>query len=47
MKWCALDQNKDALDKIRSTGSKDAHAEILDQCDFDLAVAHLRVPELA
>ncbi|OBF38937.1 hypothetical protein A5724_08950 [Mycobacterium sp. ACS1612] len=41
----ALDQNKDALDRIRSTGSEDAHAEILDQCDFDLAVAHLRVPE--
>jgi len=43
----ALEQNKDALDRIRTTGSKDAHAEILDQCDFDLAIAHLRVPEMA
>ncbi|MFG1934661.1 antibiotic biosynthesis monooxygenase [Mycobacterium sp. NPDC048908] len=43
----ALERNKDALDTIRSMGSKEANAEILDQCDFDLAVAHLRVPEMA
>jgi heme-degrading monooxygenase HmoA len=43
----ALERNKDAMDKIRSTGSKEVNAEILDQCDFDLAVAHLRVPEMA
>ncbi|MDT7795501.1 MAG: hypothetical protein QOD59_4942, partial [Mycobacterium sp.] len=22
------------------------HAEVLDECDFELAVAHLRVPEM-
>ncbi len=43
----ALARNKDAFDRIRSTGSKEVNAEILDQCDFDLAVAHLRVPEMA
>ncbi|HET7668146.1 MAG TPA: hypothetical protein VFK56_19195 [Mycobacterium sp.] len=43
----ALGRNKDALDRIKATGSKEANAEVLDQCDFDLALAHLRVPEMA
>ncbi len=43
----ALERNKDALDTIKSTGSKEANAEVLDQCDFELALAHLRVPEMA
>jgi heme-degrading monooxygenase HmoA len=42
----ALDRNKDQLDRIRATGSQEANAEVLDQCDFELAVAHLRVPEM-
>lgn len=42
----ALDRNKDQLDRIRATGSEEASAEVLDQCDFELAVAHLRVPEM-
>ena len=43
----ALERNKEALDRIRATGSQEANAEVLDQCDFELAVAHLRVPEMA
>ena len=43
----ALERNKDELDRIKSTGSQEANAEVLDQCDFELAVAHLRVPEMA
>jgi hypothetical protein len=43
----AMERNKDALDTIKATGSQEANAEVLDQCDFDLAVAHLRVPEMA
>ena len=43
----ALERNKDHLDRIRATGSQEANAEVLDQCDFELAVAHLRVPEMA
>ena len=43
----AMEQNKDQLDRIRSTGSREARAEVLDQCDFELALAHLRVPEMA
>ena len=43
----ALEQNKDQLDGIKATGSREANAEVLDQCDFELALAHLRVPEMA
>jgi heme-degrading monooxygenase HmoA len=42
----AMKRNKDQLDRIRATGSQEARAEVLDQCDFELAVAHLRVPEM-
>ena len=42
----AIEQNKDQLDSIRATGSQEANAEVLDQCDFELTVAHLRVPEM-
>jgi heme-degrading monooxygenase HmoA len=43
----AIERNTDQLDKIRATGSQEANAEVLDQCDFELTVAHLRVPEMA
>ena len=43
----ALERNKGELDRIKATGSQEANAEVLDQCDFELAVAHLRVPEMA
>jgi hypothetical protein len=42
----AMQRNKDQLDRIRATGSQEARAEMLDECDFELAVAHLRVPEM-
>ena len=42
----AMERNKDQLVSIRATGSQEAHAEVLDECDFELAVAHLRVPEV-
>ena len=42
----AIERNKDQLDRIKATGSQEANAQVLDQCDFVLAVAHLRVPEL-
>jgi quinol monooxygenase YgiN len=41
----AMERNKDQLDRIRATGSQEARAEVLDECDFELALAHLRVPE--
>ena len=42
----AMERNKDQLDSIRATGSQEARAEVLDACDFELAIAHLRVPEM-
>jgi hypothetical protein len=35
------------LARIRATGSQEVAAEVLDECDFALALAHLRVPEMA
>ena len=43
----AMELNKDQLDSIRATGSQEVAAEVLDECDFELALAHLRVPEMA
>ena len=43
----SIKQNKDQLDRIKAMGSQEANAEVLDQCDFELALAHLRVPEMA
>ncbi|MDT7762315.1 MAG: hypothetical protein QOC63_1735 [Mycobacterium sp.] len=43
----ALEQNRDQLDRLRATSSHQVAAEVLDVCDFELAIAHLRVPEMA
>jgi heme-degrading monooxygenase HmoA len=43
----ARERNKDQLDRLRATGSQEVAAEVLDECDFELALAHLRVPEMA
>jgi predicted DCC family thiol-disulfide oxidoreductase YuxK len=47
-RWVATHRwNREALDRIRGTGSQEVAAEVLDECDFELALAHLRVPEMA
>jgi hypothetical protein len=43
----ARERNRDQLDKIRATGSQEVTAAVLDECDFELALAPLRVPEMA
>jgi heme-degrading monooxygenase HmoA len=43
----ALENNRDALDTLRASTSQDAGAQILDERDFELAIARLRVPEMA
>src|SRR6516225_10475072 len=43
----ALRRNKDQLDRIRTMGSQEARAQVLEERDFELALAHLRVPEMA
>jgi quinol monooxygenase YgiN len=42
----ALERNRDQLDGIRDAASLDTNAEVLDERDFELAIAHLRVPEM-
>ncbi len=42
----AMDASREAAASMRSATTKDAGAEVLDVCEFELAIAHLRVPEL-
>jgi quinol monooxygenase YgiN len=42
----AMESNREAAAAVRSSGSNDAGAEVLDVGEFELALAHLRVPEL-
>lgn len=43
----AMDASRDAMNQLRSAGTRQANAAVLDVREFDLAVAHLRVPEMA
>ena len=43
----ALERNKEQLDSLKAARTQEAGAEVLDECDFELAFAHLRVPEMA
>ncbi|MDT5350999.1 MAG: hypothetical protein QOH91_4286 [Mycobacterium sp.] len=43
----AMERNRDQLDTLRDAATQEAGAEVLDECDFELAIAHLRVPEMA
>lgn len=43
----ALDRNRDAARSLRTTRLRDLGAEQLDVGEFELALAHLRVPEMA
>jgi heme-degrading monooxygenase HmoA len=43
----AMEQNRDQLDRLRAAGTQEAGAEVLDEREFELAIAHLRVPEMA
>lgn len=42
----AMELNREAAASMRSATAKDAGAEMLDVCEFELALAHLHVPEL-
>ena len=43
----AMDRSREQADAIRSAGSLETGAEVLQVCEFELALAHLRVPEMA
>jgi quinol monooxygenase YgiN len=41
----AMERNREAASSMRSSTTKDAGAQVLDVGEFELALAHLRVPE--
>lgn len=42
----AIERNREQIDKIRSEATQGSGADITDEHDFDVTIAHLRVPEL-
>jgi hypothetical protein len=43
----AVERNRAEMDRLRGSVSEEAAAQILEEHDFELTIAHLRVPELA
>ena len=43
----ALKHNMSKIEELRSASTREASAEVLDECNFELAIAHLHVPEMA
>jgi hypothetical protein len=43
----AMNRNRQEAETVRSTGVQRLGADLLDVSEFELAIAHLRVPELA
>lgn len=42
----AMQRNREQADELRSRGAQDAGVEIIEVCEFELALAHLHVPEM-
>ncbi|BCZ25145.1 antibiotic biosynthesis monooxygenase [Mycobacterium senriense] len=42
----AMERNRDQATALKNSSLQEARAEELDECEFELALAHLRVPEL-
>lgn len=40
-------RSRDRADALRESGAQEAGVEIVETCEFELALAHLRVPEMA
>jgi hypothetical protein len=43
----ALERSRQQAASMRDMAIREARATVLDVCEFELALAHLRVPELA
>ena len=42
----ALARNQSRIEELKAASTTDASADVLDERDFELAIAHLRVPEM-
>jgi hypothetical protein len=42
----ALERNKAEMDRLKGSVTEEAAAQIIEEHDFELMIAHLRVPEL-
>lgn len=42
----AMERNREQATALKNSSMQEARADELDECEFELAVAHLRVPEL-
>jgi hypothetical protein len=42
-----MQRNREQAGTVRAAGAQEARAIVLDVGEFELAVAHLRVPEMA
>jgi hypothetical protein len=43
----AMERNRDRATELRNARTRELGADILDVGEFELAIAHLRVPEMA
>src|SRR5205823_1353651 len=43
----ALERSRQQAAAVRESATREAGASVLDVCEFELALAHLRVPEMA
>ena len=43
----AMEGNREQASAVRAAGTEEARAEVLEVCEFELALAHLHVPEMA
>jgi hypothetical protein len=43
----ALDASRDSMTQLRATVTEQLGAQVIEVAEFELALAHLRVPELA
>jgi heme-degrading monooxygenase HmoA len=43
----AMERNRDQLDRLRASASQETNAEVLQEHEYELAIANLHVPEVA
>ena len=43
----AMHRNREQADAVQSAGNQETGAEVRELCEFEVALAHLRVPEIA